>query len=591
MHPCNFFIISPSKSWANSIKRYIKWNIGANASNIEIPFFEEKEIPEIFNFISSELEKNSSSVLRDSIAIFDGCFWELGLNPLVAPPNRSTLAAMLALAFPEIHWIFIMMINEKNGVENNKCYYLQKLSEFFKKIDSAHFPLFDAEGFRNKLREIMKSSILKQKLKYLKIREEISAAIDEEEPYAYLHSYIAYKMGYRAFVVTTENLMNILFNKGDGKPQIKIVFEDMFLNFPDRNKEGLSDLQKRDSTNNYPLLKNVPKRIFVTVGHKYTKAYERNKIYIQILKEQGKKIKKVYKPSAGIYNLLENTNLIKDYWKNRKEEWKDAKPEIEEEGGGHSAPGRLLVIANILINRAERILHEAKSVQECIHGALLALEAQELLGYRTPTTCLEAIALKHQLEVKAECMFYGISYNIDLKNRFKEMENEIKAVSKWFHHSAKKKAELNAQMGIITEIIEILRDFGQFDEEQECLRCFRKLNRKWLYRNKPLLNIIFRPFQAYFETLASSFPLFFSAVALIPFLVGLWQYFIHKEADFSQHILQAYITFFSFQPIDSADKIPGYFPHNDPLTLLLIIGGFFHLGIFISYLYTIIMRK
>ena len=52
-----------------------------------------------------------------------------------------------------------------------------------------------------------------------------------------------------------------------------------------------------------------------------------------------------------------------------------------------------------------------------MYGALLALEAQELLANRTPTTALEALAVRHELEVTAECMFYGVEYNFDVRRR------------------------------------------------------------------------------------------------------------------------------------------------------------------------------
>jgi hypothetical protein len=596
MNPRNFFIISPSKSWANSIKRYIEWNIGANTSIIEIPLFKEEETLDIFNFISTELEKNDSSVLRNSIAILDGCFWESNLNLLVDPPNRSTLTAMLALAFPEVHWIFVVMMRDvAQQFKKNKFFYLQeKLSEFFNEINSISSPLFDPYGLRNKIRENMKNTIIggmKEALKYLKLRnDEISASIDEEEAYAYLHGYVAYKMGHRCYTVTTEKEMK---NLTSDNLELNIVFEDIFLNFPDRGTGGLSDLEHRDRM--FRHLRNTPTRILVSVGHRFAKAYEKNKIYIKKLKIEGKRIKNVYKPSGGIYNLLNDADLLKYYWKRKNQEWKEAEPEMisksetqQEETTAisrHSAPGRLLLIAEKLINRAEKILHEAKSVQECIHGSLLTLEAQELLGYKTPTTCLEAIALRHQLEVKAECMFYGVSYNIDLKNRFKEIEKEVEAVSKWFHPSVKKKASLNAQMGIITELMEIFRDFGQFDEEQECLKRFRKIRRKWFYANKPLF-IIFRPLHAYIETLASSFLLFLLAIITIPFVISLLQYFLSPKCNkFTHYLQEAYISFFSLQPCENI------FTQGEPLTLVLIIGGFIHLGIFISFVYSLIARK
>jgi len=629
-----FFIISSSKSWAESVKRYASDIHNADVHIIEIPEIpDEVPIPilDLFNLISSKLEKRENTVLRNSIAIFDIGLYEWNLNPLsITSPERNQLASMLTLAFPEIHWVFVRMIKKEfEGTDDLEkkytFYWTGKLKEFFDSLNNLPSPFFDPSNLRNSIRENMKRTAdLEKQLKYLQLHDRgDSASIDEEEPYACLHGYLAYKLGYRCFLVTTMRMIKEVFGKEtsperENKPNnIDLVFEDMFLNFPDRERYladkkehlRLSDLRQRDRI--FDCLKNVENRIFVTVGHKYipTERLESNKVYIEELKAGGKRIKKVYKPSGGIYNILEKAGLLKKYWKRKKEEWDAAIPFVEtaaEEGGGHSAPGRLLVIAEKLIDRAERIFDGTQTVQGCIHGALLALEAQELLGYRTPTTSLEAIALRHQLEVKAECMFYGVGYNIDMKKRFKEIAGEVKAVSRWFHPSVKKKSALNAQMGIITELMEILREYFQFDEEQECLKCFRKLNRKWYFSNRPWLNFI-RPIRWYIETLVGSFSLLITSIIGWPLLSGVVKFILDKYENFGQHILQAYMTFFSFQPIESevtsqkgqqlaselASKItyPGYFPHDHWLTLLLIIGGFLHLGIFISYLYTVITRK
>jgi len=617
----NFFIISSSKNWAESVKRYSVNIYNADGCVIEIPQLvreeshssEERErqhkesredkirLLDAFNFISTQLEKHANSVLRNSIAVLDICLYEWKLDALSTNLElQNLLASMLALAFPEIHWIFVMMRKVGDNYAHTFLW-MDDLKRLFDKIDSIPSPFFDPCNLRNHIRKNMQDSD-KTVEKYLQLHDEgNSASIDEEEAYAYLHGYLAYKLGLRCFLVTTRRIMEQVFNQNDEsaetKPDIDLVFEDMFLNFPDREREPhLSDVRERDKK--FKHLSTVKNRIFVTVGHKFIPRYryESNKTYFEELKGKGKKVKKIYKPSGGMYNILEQAGLLKDYWKRQKEEWKAAKPYPEtgaEEGGGHSAPGRLLLIAEKLIDRAEKILYETKNAQGCIHGATLALEAKELLGYKTPTTCLEAIALRHQLEVKAECMFYGVGYNIDMKKRFEEIAGEVRAVSRWFHPSVKKKSALNAQLGIITELIEILGDYGQFDEEQDCLKCLRKLNRKWYYLNRPWLSFI-RPIHAYIETLVGSLPLFVLAILGWPFALGIFSYIFresfkiggNKFQRFSDHLINAFSTFFGLQPtghpIGTISQI---------LTFLMILGGFMHLGIFISFLYTLIKRK
>lgn len=595
----NFFIISNSKELVESIKRYASYV--HNSEVIEICVLplegteDELTLLHAYNSICAQLEKHTNEKLRNAVAILDIGLYEYSLNP-ISGKDQQALAAMLVLSFPEINWKFLTTLENKNNKsdqipkEHILSYFCKSPSDSpIKDLFTGAFgfsPLFDFYGLRNSIRKDVKA-------KYLRIRESLTAAIDEERPYAYLHSYLLYKLGYRSLPITTMKMMTEVFGDKNNN-EIDLVFEDMFLNFPDRGNRHFSNLEKRD--NEFKALKNVKNRIFVTVGHKYTPAYESNKIYIRKLKYGGMKVKKVYKPSGGIYNLLKNAGLLKEYRKRRKEEWDRARPKKPKANSGseagHSAPGRLLAIAERLIKRAKKFLKDAMSVQDCIHGTLLALEAQELLGYKTPTTSLEAISIKHQLELKAECMFYGAGYNIDMKNRFREIKGESEAVARWFHKPVGKKLVLNAQMGIITKLIEILRDYGQFDEEQECLKKFRTLNRKWYFINKPWVLRIFSPVRAYTECLLNSFWAFLIAIILWPLSLGMIKYsLVDKQQDFFQYILQSYMTFFSFQPIETSDSMLGYFPHNHLITFLLIFFGFFHLGIFISYLYTLVSRK
>lgn len=574
-----------------------------------------------FEELSSQLEAYCSKSETDKslVGLIDPCLFNSTskdtrlplerlreMNPVYTRPEFSSLAAevysMLVLAFPEAHWLVLTgsadrflrpKMDTANGLVD-----ISTLSKFhlldwhnflrgminLRKATGSHYrSLFDPAGLRNAIQYNMR--LPNDSLGFLE-RTKCAAAIDEEEPYAFMHGYLLYKLGYRVHLVTTERMMDELFGNERNSSDLETTFQDIYLNFPDEpEREGRSDLHKRFEER-YKGLNRVKRHILVTVGHKHSESYERNRLFIL-----EKKIKRIFKPSGGIYNLLEKAGLLNAYWQ-RLRKWRDdtdPRRFAEEGASGHSAPGRLLVVAERLNNRAEKILKEADSVQECIRGATLALEASELLGFRTPTTALEATALRHQLEVKAECMFYGVAYNIDVKNRLKEIEMEAKAVARWFHSSVRQRSLLNAQMSIITQIARIFRQYGQFDEEQQCLKHFRDLNRRWYFSSHPWF-AFFWPIRWYVETVVGSFALFIIALLTWPLVFGLAGYWLKIDFDaswqVSDHVVNAYSTFFGLQPID----LPGT-SGAKALTLLTMFTGFIHLGVFIAHLYTLITRR
>lgn len=591
----NVFVISSNRLYAEALKRFLELKKSKRVYILEIPEILDTStisLLEIFKSISANFENFKPADLLNSIAIFDLPFYDSEIEqyqPLRNPPGINQLASLLIFAFPEIHWILPLFYG-KNGQNNSHFVKWSDLPDIFPKIEG-HTPLFDSSNLRNEILKATRETF--KEAGYLSVREDdlISASIDEEEAYAYLHGYLAYKLGYRNYAITTLSKLKNL-NQSSDNSQIKLIFEDIYLNFADEHPKDFSNLPgERDDK--YKFLPSSEKRIFVTVGHKGKFDLE-NKEYIKFLRSLGKKIKKVFKPSGGMYNLLEESRLLKDYWEKRKQEWKLSRQnETEDEGGGHSAPGRLLLIAENLIDRAEKILENAMTVEECIQGATLAFEAQRLLGNRTPTTCLEAIALKHQLEVKAECMFYGVSYNIDVKNRIKEIEKEIEAVGNWFNKKVKRKAILNAKMSIITEIMNIFREYGQFDEEQECLNYFRKWNGAWSLHQpglKGFLSWMVFPIRWYIESLLESFPLFVTALFFWPSIFHLIGFFSPAKYDgkflsISENFVHSLGTFFGLQPVKSPENGWAIF-----ITLSLVLLGFLHLGIFISFLYTLVTK-
>lgn len=604
------YIFSRNEEMKNSIFRFVKY-VCIGAERIKHEFDTQKNsgtfsfLEEITSFLDQKpLEKLlHTAVIFDISGAEDDKSWDL----LRIKPAASDIAATLSLMYPEVYWIFVVMDNKipssdllclsDHIVNPFDAEGMRKLMELLNQHYYGYSPLFDPSGLRSWLKRKMEKDTKRPAISSDKTgNSSFAAAIDEETSYAFMNAYLAFKMGYKTFTVTTLNMMERLFKhdedkKNENRRNIDLVFEDLFASFPDKDTYShLSDIKKKDAE--FKGFMKVKKRIFVTVGHKHIAWDKSNKEHISTLKQDGKHIKMIYKPSGGLFNLLEKAGLIKEYWTVTKRQWRDAVPR-DEKKDGHSASGKLLLISEKLIDRAEKIYHKAITVKDCIHGAALALEAKNLLMYKTPTTCLEAIALRHKLEVKAECMFYGVEYNIDVQSRFRELEGEIRTISKWFHPKVKKASSLNARMSIVTEIMRIFREFGQFDEEQACLKYFRKLNRKWFFSKNPWMKPVY-PLRWYVETLVGSFRYFVIALLVWPILFGFISSMVGAGfgknddliAGFSKQIINSFSIFFGIQPVQ--------FPENPSamvITMFLMLGGFLHLGIFVSHLYTLITRS
>lgn len=589
-----------------TVRETLQKELKVKVSPIEIPIIrrtsgsgEEERLQEaisLFQFLADCLDEFPPDVLRDSIAILDLPFNSQTipseLNPVSAINHPECfLASMLALAFPEVQWVFPLYYPHSGDKYPYTISFPFKLQEELKELLIKPCALFDASGLRDKIKENMQRT---KECPHITQRDKVSASIDEEKPYCFLHSYIAYRLGYRVHPIVTYEAMRGILGE-DSEEKVEMVFEDLFLNFPDKPPAvHLSNLEERDKK--FSRLGEVQKRFLITVGHRHYGYEEENREYIEKLRGEEKKVRKIYKPTGGFFNILQSAGLLDDFWTRVKEDEMATKPQVEQEGG-HSSPGRLLIVAERLIARAEKLLESATSVEDCIHGAVLALEAKELLGYKTPTTSLEAIALRHQLEVKAECMFYGVEYNIDVGNRLKEIEREVDMVARWFHSSIKTRASLDAKMSIVTEVMRIFAEAGQFDEEEECLRFLRKLRRGWAFQTKGIAGLglkVIHPVRWYVEKLVDSFPLFLTVLLFWPALFALLSLWLVKEFSQSQgppswsfkhHFLQSWSTFYGLQPPNFLYSTPGII-----LTIFLILIGFIHLGVFISYLYTLLTR-
>lgn len=655
------FVLTHNNLLAASIERFLRYTRGIEPIRILLsePLSTDRTdqidywVLRTFHQIADSIEDNKGeNGLRNAIAIIDFCDEDWGniklaqLNP-IRDGKWSAVVAMLILAFPEIHWVFItpykaidaflfkqahMFISEATSSSGDASSSSDEKKEksfwnFLRIHDEGFTTLFDPTGLRNEIRQrIRETKENGQKVApYVPVREQIAAAIDEEEPYAYFNAYTAYRFGFRIHAVTSYAMMEKLFHnkwqKEWQKPEL--VFEDIYLNFPDRplsskqlspdgkRPKRLSDLEERDRY--FTRLSEVKYRIFITVGHKRTlepDTWQTNKAHLQTLRGRGQHNKILYKPFSGIFDLWQESRLYR--WLKRERrlrgerpkglaagyEWPPPKPKIGEPAGHHSAPGRLLEVANRLIQRAEQILHSTKTVEDSVYGATLALEAQELLGNRTPTTALEALAIRQQLEVIAESMFYGVETHLNVKDRFKEIEREVQSVGYWFNPRTRQAAELNARIGIVNQLVLRFREYNQFDEEHDCLNEIRKLERKLGLFHPDIWTriraMIAFPFRWYVESLLGAIRWFIVALIgwVVFFTILYWGFCNVGKKGLWHGLGDTISSFVGLQPPHDLSTLlePGK-GWALGLSMAAIVLGFVHLGIFISHLYSMIARR
>lgn len=578
-------------------------------------------------------EHRGPASLRNSLAILslederlDGL---ADLNPIAADNEWSAVAAMLVLSFPEVHWCFYTLHEPPPSFMFAEAHVMKEIDVraglrrllWFR--DRGFIALFDPFGLRGNIRARIRRHEENQELvaPYVPVRPEVAAVVEEEEDYAYLNAYTAYRFGFRVHVLTSFGMMERVLDEipvasppgAECESHLSLVFEDLYLNFADKDPHKplrLSDLAVRDDR--FPKLSGVPQRIFMTVGHRrraedqQTWLSNRARLYGILGSRQYYKV--IYKPALGIFDVWERSGMRRRLRHGGGRapgfDWPPRHMTLADLSGGHSAPGRLLLIANRLVARAARIAQSANSVPDAIHGAVLALEAIEYLAHRTPTSSLEAVALKHKLEATAECMFYGIEYNIDVESRFEEIHSEVRGIGNWFRAGSRKMSQLNAEVRMVSELLTTFRQYNQFDEEQKSLVRIRALHRRlWLNRHRWVALPVF-PLRWYVEFLLGSLPRFIAAIAV--WILGLalvYGVMFHSNPEsaelgklsFLHGLSDAVTAFLGMQPPhDIGQLVDEYKEHGLAvmwITIVAITSSFVHLGIFISHLYSMLARR
>lgn len=587
------------------------------------PEYDVDEYIRYYEGICRYLEENHSpAALRNFIVIFTlwaECQTFDKWNPLLyyrkersrAHP-QELLLSWLVLTYPEIRWVFM-------NDAGKECQHTSQFHWISPELDlseilwhTACIPLFDPCGLRNKIREIIIRQVDPegQHVAFgIPLRPKQAAAIDEESNYVYMNAYAAYRFGYRSWGINSWKILESAM-KGP-QEEFDILLEDLYWSFSDspidtsryddqfsKAERHFSNLKYRDTV--LPGFEKARWRILVTIGPHQSEPdkhrWLENKRYLKTL---ASRVKILFKPFAGIFDLWKKAGL----WNNSTQtprqadgfRWPPlpkAPPGYE---GSHSAPGRLLNIAQRLIRRANRILERPQSVADAIQAAVLALEAKELLAGRTPTTALEALELQHEAEIVAESMFLGIEYNLNVNDRFRDIEREVNFISRGFNPQTSKRSAINARLSIIEKLANRFRELNQFEEEHECLAEARWLRLNFWLRQRPVHWLAW-PFVKYLDVILRSLGHFLVIVAIwIIFFTLL--YFFGKNGPYTLENLwhvfaESFGFFFTTEPMNNGDN--ALFGSTPLWHLALGLQGlvaFSNLGLLLAHIYMIISRK
>lgn len=528
-------------------------------------------------------------------AISEGSFWD-------------HLIAMLILTFPEAQWFFGSFLGNPNEWNNKtqNLFFPQCTHDLLSFLtNQLSDSLFDHTGLRQWIKQKTNEDLTKLVIKsgkkgyQLPTRQKIAAVIDEEPEFAYLHAYTTYRYGFRTDLITSWRTMKNRFGKGrdpNDAHSYFLLLEDMRLGFPDKPVSiHLSRLNKRAEV--CPLLDHfIDKsewRFLITTGQMGSDR--------DLVDENAKYLEQkalgygsvLYKPLGGMADLWEKMGLYDNLTESNRPGnapefiWP---PEFDEEGiyEGHGSPGKLSLISHTLLWRANAVKKNASSILELIQGAVLVLEAAELLGGKTPSIALSAISLRYEFESRAECVFSGTGYHFNLEKKLNELDFEVASITRWFHENVRERSGLAAKVAILHNLVIIFNQSGRMEEEFKCLAMLRRFNRK-LSRPKDFnpLAWLAHGLLFYGEWLLESFPrlIVLTAFWVLVFSVVVWLYYSTSFSNFAD-VTSNIILWFGGQPDTNKNDWT-----LEVFSWLVVITGIFHIGVLISYLYSLISRK
>lgn len=620
-------VASPHTVLANALRTFIELFIGE-----DLPYHFPTENTLSLRCVEdlyTRLDSLEPHKLLDTVCIVDlsdeyGVQWDIDKEESGLRPSS------LVLRYPEVFWIFL---TTQNVSDLPDCHFVD-LSSFFTPIDNPSKTFkpniggsllrhsrgfrtwFDPTGFRRWIREGNKNEDQRRISSY-------GIAIDEEVNFALLNGYVLYRNDHATFIVNSCSEMDEVLK--DNRLQNVYVLEDAELKFCDATGERIKKgyliptednrsycalLKKREEE--YPLLRTATARIIVSSAL----------IPVDTIKtSQGQAVESVIKPYGGMFaqkleKIRVDSRNQSGYDQHQELPSRDESEAAQKNTTGdpvnsHSAPFQRQQIAESLLIRARHIEHDATSVRSAVHAALLANEARRLLHNQTLALSLEALAIQHRMEVTAECSFIGTASQLEVKQRFLELGQDIRQI---VGQTGKNGAHQinNALIEIADDLRRCYRHFDQFVEEEVVLKKLRDYEWDLEYRSprpdsdtKGLFHrigcFLSGKTQKYFNLALSGFPVLICLsmgwVVLFAILYYVLDVVVHSEYKRpGLWVRHSALCFFGADSNVGEDVYE--FEQGDwtllcfwALSIVEIISGFLHIGIFISYLFQKISRR
>lgn len=598
-------------------------------------------------FLRSQIRKpDVVTVLVDEV--------DLATFSALTSSTWSGLLAMLVLAFPEVQWVFMAIRDSNAGSGCSvtdgdwEWFWLNHGPRTISEPRGT--PLFDGYGLRSWLREQIQGHLgdrcapLDFHSHSVPSRSKVAVVLEDEPEFRSFEALMIYDHGFRVHSVGSWAEADRLLGhngslrefQGESAARAKgadqqiseqqrdnflLSIEDLYIRFPDQTDQGMSDLEKREQVLPALCQDSPPCRRFVSVGHEAlgnTEEYVRRKDYLRkrrdwesvvvgIRPRRGEQL--VYKPAPGLYALWEELGLERVFRQGADDAvapglaldfaWpiQYARAGQQRRGSNetdmkrdHSAPGRLVEIAQSLLDRARAELSGVSTVCDAITGAVLATDALELLGGRTPTLSLEALSLKHMFEVRAAAQFVGVAYHLAISRRLADIRRNLKALSVWLHSSRKRVFVLNGEARILTRIVEILERFGPFEETVVCRTRLATVHRQIEMLNdlKHLAvgRILLWPVSFYADWALRSLGHYLVATVtgILVFVVGFATMGNGKPLDKALHATLRAMFTIELPPAQDG-------PHHMVLGYGAAAFGLLTFGLLVAYLYSKLIRR
>ena len=567
-----------------------------------------------------ESEHIAGNLCRGLVA---GIYGKNAIDP-VANKTFGSIVAGLILIFPEIRWYFL-------DVEGLPSIFDEPGPD--QKQRSLFSPLFDADGIRSEL-------IGKATARSVESQIPDCVVVEDELNFCFYYSYVAYRSGYRVLPITSYAAFNNIktwFPKDEDSPTVLI--EDMSLGFFDREgEESLIKLEDRDKNNCYETISREARlRALVTIGQigdyrdsltankNYLKdCCQRDEVYANMKCDPQKKyFAEAAKPVGGMFRLVESLELKNFTYSDDKEHKKEGS------SGNHSAPGMVQAIVEVMLSRVRR-RRDREGLLDILLGCVLSIDALKLLDDKAPMLKFDALFSQHENEVRAESKFIDIGPVKDVKQRLKEIAKKIEEIAAMCQKENQRGVELQAQATLAHRMMLVFRSAAQYDEEIECLNYLRKAQRRLKRLTSPtrgslkrfvnqirpldLVRGIVRPPtwgslkllpRTYAELLVSGGywrPIIAMVVWLLILSGSLWV----EGGDFSMDSLvsswkrvasgffeAAAVPEEAVAVLESSKKEGGSWKLFKPIGygLLVVLIGVFHIGVFISFVSSRLMRR